>query len=63
MLDSDPGSADWQALVDRKLNEMEALLQNVQSMKMLLEDIKACDDDSLAECIVLTGQKHAQHQP
>jgi hypothetical protein len=27
-------------------------------MKSLLEDIMDCDDASLAECIILMGQKH-----
>ncbi|MBC7811184.1 MAG: hypothetical protein H7175_08560, partial [Burkholderiales bacterium] len=34
-------------------------LRNVESMKRLLQDITDCDDDSLAECIVLTGQRHS----
>jgi hypothetical protein len=37
---------------------MNRLLLNVQSMKSLLEDIMDCDDASLAECILLTGQQH-----
>ena len=59
VLDSDSGGAGWHELVDRKLKEMDALLRNIQSMKRLLEDIMDCDDASLAECIVLTGQKHS----
>ena len=58
VLDSESGSGDWHELVERKLQEMDALLRNIQSMKRLLEDIMDCDDASLAECIVLTGQKH-----
>jgi MerR family redox-sensitive transcriptional activator SoxR len=60
VLDSETGGAGWHDLVDRKLKEMDTLLRNIDSMKRLLEDIKDCDDSSLAECIVLTGQKHAR---
>ena len=52
----------WHELVDRKLKEMDALLRNIQSMKRLLIDIMDCDDDSLAECIVQTGQRHSLAQ-
>ncbi len=63
VLDSESGGAGWHNLVDRKLKEMDALLRNIESMKRLLEDILDCDDSSLAECIVLTGQRHALVQP
>lgn len=59
VLDSDSGGAHWHELVDRKLKEMDALLRNIESMKRLLLDIMDCDDASLAECIVLTGQRHS----
>jgi MerR family redox-sensitive transcriptional activator SoxR len=59
VLDSESGGTGWHELVDRKLKEMDALLRNIGSMKRLLEDIMNCDDASLAECIVLTGQKHS----
>ncbi len=62
-LDTDSGSTDWHELVGRKLKEMDTLMRNIQSMKSLLEDIMNCDDASLAECIVLTGQRHALPQP
>lgn len=51
-------SAQWHALIQRKLGELNALLQNVQRMKSLLEDIMDCGDSELADCIFLTGQKH-----
>jgi DNA-binding transcriptional MerR regulator len=57
-LDADSSEAGWQALVDRKLKEMDVLLHNIQRMKHLLEDLMDCEDDTLAECIVLTGQKY-----
>lgn len=60
VLDSESGRAGWHELVNRKLREMTIRLQNIQSMKQLLEDIRECDDASLAECIVLTGQRHSQ---
>ena len=61
VLDSQSGDAGagWHELVDRKLKEMDARLRHIESMKRLLEDIMDCDDASLAECIVLTGQKHS----
>ena len=60
VLDAESGGAEWHKLVDRKLKEMDAMLRNVESMKHLLEDIMNCDDASLAECIVLTGQRYPQ---
>jgi len=59
VLDSEAGGAEWHSLVERKLNEMDTLLRNIESMKRLLVDIMDCDDVSLAECIVLTGQMHS----
>jgi len=56
--DAESGSAEWHDLIARKLIEMDALAQNIERMKGLLEDIMDCDDSTLAECIVLTGQKH-----
>lgn len=58
VLDSEPGGGGWHELVARKLREMDAMLHNIQTMKRLLEDIMDCDDDSLADCIVLTGQRY-----
>ena len=58
VLDAESDSADWHELVARKLTEMDILQQNIKRMKGLLEDIMDCDDSTLAECIVLTGQKH-----
>ncbi|MEO8609078.1 MAG: MerR family transcriptional regulator [Chloroflexota bacterium] len=59
VLDSEVGGAGWHALVERKLKEMDAVLRNIESMKRLLVDIMDCDDASLAECIVLTGERHS----
>jgi MerR family transcriptional regulator, redox-sensitive transcriptional activator SoxR len=59
VLDSETGGAGWHELVDRKLKEMDAMQRNIESMKGLLKDIMDCDDASLAECIVLTGQRHS----
>jgi DNA-binding transcriptional MerR regulator len=58
VLDADSGGSEWHELVARKLIEMDTLQQNIMRMKGLLEDIMDCDDNTLAECIVLTGQKH-----
>ncbi|MEZ4666702.1 MAG: MerR family transcriptional regulator [Anaerolineae bacterium] len=62
VLDATSTAGDWHALVERKLKEMDAMLVNIGSMKRLLEDIRDCDDESLAECIVLTGQRHMTGQ-
>lgn len=59
VLDAEAGGAGWHELVSRKLKEMDALMRNIESMKSLLEDIMDCDNASLAECIVLTGQRHS----
>ena len=59
VLDAEAGDAGWNELVSRKLKEMDALMRNIESMKSLLEDIMDCDNASLAECIVLTGQRHS----
>jgi hypothetical protein len=58
ILPSAPPSAQWHDLIQRKLQELDRLLNNVQSMKRLLEDIMECDDAQLEECIYLIGQKH-----
>jgi MerR family redox-sensitive transcriptional activator SoxR len=58
ILPSAPPSSQWHDLIQRKLQELETLLNNVQSMKRLLEDIMECDDAQLEESIYLTGQKH-----
>lgn len=50
--------ARWHDLVQRKVDELNRLLQNVQSMKSLLDDIMRCDDAELEDCIFWTGQKY-----
>lgn len=57
--DAGAGDAGWHDLIDRKRREMDDRLRHIHSMKRLLDDIMDCDDATLAECIVLTGQKHA----
>lgn len=57
ILPSTSPSPQWHTLIQRKLHEINSLLENIQSMKHLLEDIMECDDDQLAECIYLTGQR------
>lgn len=59
VLDTGSEGARWFELVDRKRKEMDALMRNIESMKRLLDEIMECDDDSLAECIVLTGERHS----
>lgn len=53
-------AARWHELVQRKVEEMNGLLQNVQSMKSLLEDIMRCDDAELEDCIYWTGQRYRE---
>lgn len=53
----------WHDLVQRKQRELNRLLLNVTSMKMLLDDIMRCDDAQLADCIFSTGQKHKADLP
>lgn len=58
VLDAKSGGAEWHELIARKLKEMDVMLRNIERMKGLLVDIMDCEDETLAECIVLTGQKH-----
>jgi MerR family transcriptional regulator, redox-sensitive transcriptional activator SoxR len=51
-------SGDWEQLAQRKLQEVETLLAQVQSMKRLLEEVLQCEFQQLADCIYVTGQKH-----
>lgn len=60
VLGSSAPAARWHELVQRKQREVNRLLLNVTSMKMLLEDIMGCDDAALADCIYWTGQKYKQ---
>ena len=63
VLEAGGGSAEWHALIDRKLKEMDAMLRNITSMKRLLEDIMDCEDETLAECIVLKGERRFGPHP
>jgi MerR family redox-sensitive transcriptional activator SoxR len=57
MISSTP-SVEWHDLIQRKLQELNVMLMNVQSMKSLLEDIMNCEASQLAECIYSVGQKY-----
>lgn len=57
---SDSPAAKWNSLIQRKLQEINSMLVNIQSMKQLLEDILNCDNEHLAECMFETGQRHRQ---
>jgi len=63
ILTSASPSAHWHDLIGRKLQELNRLLLNVQSMKLLLEAIMRCDDAELADCIYWTGQKYREKVP
>jgi MerR family redox-sensitive transcriptional activator SoxR len=58
ILTSAAPSPHWHDLIQRKVQEMNTLLINVQSMKNLLEDMMRCNDNELADCIYWTGQRH-----
>jgi MerR family transcriptional regulator, redox-sensitive transcriptional activator SoxR len=58
ILISSTPSMEWHDLVQRKLQELNVMLMNVQSMKNLLEDIMNCEAPQLAECIYSVGQKY-----
>lgn len=58
ILSSAAPATKWQGLIHHKLQEMEALLVNVQNMKNLLEDILQCEESQFTECFYQTGQKH-----
>jgi len=51
-------SAHWQAIARQKLEEVDARLRHVQSMKRLLEEVLGCNDPELADCIYDAGAKH-----
>lgn len=51
-------AARWHELIERKLQELNQLMQNVQSMRSLLQDIMRCDDAELEDCIYWTGQRY-----
>ena len=57
---SDAPAAKWNSLIQRKLQEINSMLVNIQNMKHLLEDILNCDNEHLAECMFHTGQKHRE---
>ncbi len=44
----------WETLVDRKLNEIEALIARAQAMKTLLERSRSCGCVRLEDCIVVS---------
>lgn len=60
VLDAEAGGTGWLALVQRKVNEMEAMLRHIERMKRLLEEMMACEEAGLADCIVMTGQRQAE---
>lgn len=55
---SDVGlSGERQELIQRKLAELNGLMEGIRRMKGLLEDIMECDDEAWAECIYLIGER------
>jgi MerR family transcriptional regulator, redox-sensitive transcriptional activator SoxR len=55
-------AAKWQGLIQHKLQEIDGMMVKIQSMKNLLEDILHCEDEQLADCIYITGQKHKNYK-
>ncbi len=58
ILPSSAPQSQWHTLVQRKLAELNTTLLHIEKMKSLLEDVMRCEDDALADCIFVTGQKH-----
>src|SRR5690349_7561067 len=52
-------SVQWQTLAQQKLAEVERRLQDMQSMKRLLEEVVRCDYPKLIECICDVGERYA----
>ncbi len=50
--------SQWHTLVQRKFVELNTTLLHIEKMKRLLEDVMGCDDDELADCLFVIGQKH-----
>ena|SRR5689334_17267021 len=51
-------SAQWQALAQHKLQEVEARLRDIQSMKQILEEVIRCDYPRLFDCICDVGERY-----
>jgi MerR family transcriptional regulator, redox-sensitive transcriptional activator SoxR len=58
IMDSPTPEAKWHILIERKMTELNTLLQNVIKTKALLQEIMECDGSELAECIYLTGERY-----
>jgi MerR family redox-sensitive transcriptional activator SoxR len=56
-----PASTRWQALAQRKLAEVDALIARAQTMRRVLEESLACGCLSLETCAAL-GWGHADDQ-
>ena len=51
-------SAQWQALAQHKLQEVEARLRDIQNMKQILEEVLRCDYPKLFDCICDVGERY-----
>ena len=45
-----PPSARWQALADKKLAELDRIIERAQTMKALMESTRDCNCHTLADC-------------
>jgi MerR family redox-sensitive transcriptional activator SoxR len=50
--------AEWQALAQQKLEEVENRLRDIQSMKQILQEVLRCDYPRLFECICDVGERY-----
>lgn len=56
-------SERWKAMAGRKLAEIDALIEQAQDMKRLIELALLCNCTSLNECLLLDGYEAMRHKP
>ena len=49
-----PASARWETMASKKLNDIDALIERANAMKVVLEQALRCQCDSLGECVEIT---------
>ena len=50
----------WRALAERKLREVDALIEKAQATRRLLEDSLGCDCVALEDCATVFGEQPAE---
>ncbi len=51
-----PDGSSWRALAERKLREVEAVIERAQATRQLLEESLDCNCVALEECASIVGQ-------